>query len=393
MSHSLHLTTWHPCIDDVSGTFVLEQCRALRDAGERVGLVFSRIQGLRSLTWDRLLRGMPGRYRTDEPIPTFGFKSWNVPGAARMLSRVHRRILAGRFQAYVRVHGRPDILHAHVALEAGTAAREIAKANGLEYVLTEHSTEIMRGDLSPERQAIAEAVYRDARVVITVSKALAKRVRAICPAASIRVIPNLVRDDVFARRGPSAASGKGFRVVSIGALVPHKRTRVAIEALGRLPAALRSQITYSIVGDGPERGALELLASDAGVRTQFHGGLSHDRAMSILAHADLFLHPSALETFGVVLAEAMALGLPSVATRCGAPEEIVEPETGVLVDVDDVESMRSAIEDILGAIDAWRKRSASIADHARGRFHEKVVTAAIADTYRSRPSAATAVRI
>ncbi|BBB08633.1 hypothetical protein SPYCW_1649 [Sphingopyxis sp. EG6] len=361
---------------------MVEQCAALRAAGLDVGLIFSRIQGLRSFKSDRALRGLPGFVKLDLPIPAFGFKSWNVPGMNALLPRLAMVMLRNRFAAYVKARGRPDILHAHVALESGPAARKIAAEFGLRYVVTEHSTAILNGGQTGTQLAVARAVYRDAHCVIAVSKVLSDRILDICPDANVRVIANVVRDSVFSLRKPNRNMLDGIIVVSIGVLASHKRFDDAIMALSQLPIDMKGRIEHRIIGDGPERARLEALAARGGVRTKFYGNLTHVEAMRALADARLFLHPSSYETFGVVLAEAMALGVPVVTTLCGGPETFVTPETGKLVPVGDIEALRIAVQDVLDHPDLWTGRAGTIAQYAHDHFHESSVTSAIRKTYQ-----------
>lgn len=382
MTHALHLTTWHPYIDGVSGAFVIEQCAALRASGADVGLVFSRIQGLRSIGAGRVLRGFPAFTRLDHPVPTFGFKSWNVPKMNALVPRFNTLMLRNRYAAYVKAVDRPDILHAHVALEAGVAAHQIAAETGLKYVITEHSTGILNGDLTNAQRAMARAVYRDAHCVIAVSQILADRILDICPSAKVRVIANLVRNSVFSLRRDRTETSDRIVVASIGVLATHKRFDDAIMALSQLPEATKRRVEHRIIGDGPERARLEAFAARVGVRTIFHGNLPHMDAMRLLADAHLFLHPSSYETFGVVLAEAMALGVPVVATRCGGPETFVTPETGKLVPVGDIVALRDAAEEILGDPELWAMKTGEIVQYAFDHFHESSVTAAIKESYQ-----------
>ncbi|MGQ3099494.1 MAG: glycosyltransferase [Sphingopyxis solisilvae] len=382
MTHALHLTTWHPFIDGVSGVFVVEQCAALSAAGVDVGLIFSRIQGLRSMRTGRALRGFPAFTRLDQPVPTLGFKSWNAPGMNAMVPRLNTFMLRNRYAAYVKSKGRPDILHAHVALEAGVAARRIATETGVKYVVTEHSSAILNGKQTEGQRATARSVYHDAHCVIAVSQMLADRILDICPLAKVRVIPNLVRDPVFSLR--RALDGRSDRVViaSVGSLTLNKRFDDAILALSRLPEAMKDRIEHRIVGDGPERAKLEALSACARMSTTFYGNLPHIDALQHVADAHLLLHPSSYETFGVVLAEAMALGVPVVATRCGGPETFVTSETGRLVPVGNVEALRDAVQNILSDRNLWTERAEKIAQYAYERFHEARVAAAIAEAYQ-----------
>lgn len=382
MTHVLHLSNWHPYIDGMSGIFVVEQCAALRAAGLDVGLIFSRVQGLRSFKRDRALRGLPGFVKLDRPIPAFGFKSWNVPGMNALLPRLAMIMLRNRYAAYVKARGRPDILHAHVALESGSAARQIAAETGLQYVVTEHSTDILNGGQTDLQLAVARAVYQDAHCVVAVSEVLADRILHICPDTKIKVIPNVVRDSIFSLRKSNFEPSDRIVIVSIGVLAAHKRFDDAIVALSQLPKKIKGRIEHRIIGDGPERARLEALAVHGGVHTIFYGNLTHIEAMQTLVGARLFLHPSSYETFGVVLAEAMALGVPVVTTLCGGPETFVTSETGRLVPVGDVEALRNAVEEILSDADLWAVRAGGIAQYAYDHFHETSVAAAIRETYQ-----------
>jgi glycosyltransferase involved in cell wall biosynthesis len=240
-------------------------------------------------------------------------------------------------------------------------------------VITEHSSEILNNALSSANRAVARATYSSARTVIAVSDVLAERIREIAPTANVTVIGNLVREHVYGLRRNGSVPEPKIRIVSIGALVDGKRIRNGIDAIAALPAKLRHSICYHVVGDGPERRALEAQARHLGLDVVFHGSKCHDDAMQILADADLLLHPSAYETFGIVLAEAMAVGLPVIATCCGGPESIVTSDTGVLVPIDDINALTSAIEAMIADIDNWRSKSAHISDHSRLQFHEKAV--------------------
>jgi glycosyltransferase involved in cell wall biosynthesis len=379
--HALHLTTWHPWIHGLAGVFVLEQCEAIRRSGVDVGMVFSRIEGWGNLSLARLPRGLPGFVRTDVPVPTWGFKSWSLPGASALAPRIVDATLRNRYAAYEIERGRPDVLHAHVALQAGPVTRRIAQAIGVPYVVTEHSSEILNGGLSAQREQQARQVYADAHCVIAVSSALATRITDICPAAKVKVIGNMVPDHIFALRDSVQMSGDDLIVLTLCNLQPSKRVVDAIEALAGLPNRLKARIVLHVIGDGPERRRLEQLALAQEFRSQFHGELPRVAAMNMLAGADLLLHPSAFETFGIVLAEAAALGVPVIATRCGGPEDIVSSDSGLLVDVGDVAALQSGIMAILDDISRWKGRREMMSRRAFDLFHESRFAQSVTHAY------------
>ena len=133
------------------------------------------------------------------------------------------------------------------------------------------------------------------------------------------------------RDKPSAKAALGIAgplIISVGALIPRKGQRLAIEALGRLPEA-----TLVLIGDGPDRAALESLAAAAGVRerVRFLGAIPHGEVAQWMSAADVMVLPCSSEGLANVWVEALASGTPVVTSDIPGAGEAISADVGRLV--------------------------------------------------------------
>ena len=143
-----------------------------------------------------------------------------------------------------------------------------------------------------------------------------KFIEAGLPAEKVVVKPNFVHPD------PRARNGRGEYALFVGRLSPEKGLHTLLDAWQRL----RDRVPLRIVGDGPLRPELEADASRRGLSgVSFDGRLPHDQTLEAMKGARFLVFPSEwYEPFGLTIAEAFACGVPVVASRLGAIEEIVE---------------------------------------------------------------------
>lgn len=351
------LPSWYPtATHPISGAFVREQARALADSGDDLQVVvgtWDHADGAVSLrepasllrAWRRT-RGAPSdpAWSADGKVAVVRAPalSWTLRiaggGVAGLLAASRRAFAAARAR-----HGDFDLLHAHVGFPAGHIARQLAGEQGLPYVLTEHMSPfpfpaLRRGNaLRPELRHAFEGAAR----VLAVSPSLAADIaRHGLPCHA--VVPNVVDERRFAVAPPP--SGR-FVFMALGALRPQKGFDLLLQALQRWNPD-PSQVELVIGGDGPLRGELQALARRLGVadRVRFPGAVAPEAVPAWMAASHAFVLPSRHETFGVVVAEALASGRPVIATRCGGPEAIVDDACGRLVGVGDVAGLAEAMQ-------------------------------------------------
>jgi glycosyltransferase involved in cell wall biosynthesis len=243
---------------------------------------------------------------------------------------------------------RPDILHASSS-KAGVLGRLAGFLAGVPIrVFTVH------GWAFAAYSGVAGRIYRWAdrlvRPLTTVTICVSEREReagllaGTCDPERTVVIPNAV--DVAGTRPAARAARERPLIVAVGRLKAPKDFLTFVRALGRLPD---DSFEALIVGDGPDRPRLEQEIAALGLVGRVRLAGERRDVPGLLARADVFALPSASEGMPVSVLEAMAAGLPVVASRVGGlPEQVVEGETGVLVAPGDADELAAALDRLLG---------------------------------------------
>jgi colanic acid/amylovoran biosynthesis glycosyltransferase len=242
-------------------------------------------------------------------------------------------------------------LHAHFATIATTVARLAARFAGIGYSFTAHAKDIFHEDV--DQVALADKLA-DAKAVVTVSDFNVDFLLANFPAVGERLsrIYNGLSLDDFAYRTPAT---RPKRIVAVGRLVEKKGFATLIEACAEL-ANRGAAFSCEIIGEGPQRPALEALIAHHGLesRVKLRGALPITEVARALAGAAVHALPCIVADDGdrdglpTVLIEAMALGTPCVSTDVtGIPELIRDGETGFCVPQRDYVALAAAMETLL----------------------------------------------
>jgi glycosyltransferase involved in cell wall biosynthesis len=213
-------------------------------------------------------------------------------------------------------------------------------------------------------------------VVAPVSHELERTLAEVAPKANFVVVPNTVDTGVFT---PPPERPRETRLLNVAALAEKKGHRFLLDALADLPGA-----RLDIVGDGELRAELEerTRALDLEDRVRFLGELPRDDVAALMRAASLFVLPSLAENLPVVLIEAMASGLPAVATRVGGVPEMLDADAGELVEPGDT----AALTDAIRTASAREFDPGVLADRARARWSYAAVCARWTEIYEELPS-------
>ena len=207
-----------------------------------------------------------------------------------------------------------------------------------------------------------DRLFREADIFLSTSQFFSRRlIQLDCPKDKVRVYHSGISCQRFEFSPPHFPTRGPLRLLSVGRLVEKKGIRYSIEALAQLDG-LGRDIEYLIVGDGPRRGQLEQLAADLGVsrKVKFLGRRPHGEIPDLLKDAHIFVGPSVTAVGGDqdgpinTLKEAMATGLPVIATRHGGIPELVEDGvSGFLVPERDPAAIAEKVRTLVQNPEIW----------------------------------------
>ena len=277
-----------------------------------------------------------------------------------------------------------DLVHVHYAIPHATSAwiahEMLGEERDLKIVTTLHGTDITLVGLHPSFHAITRFSILRSHGLTAVSKFLKREtVRDFTvPDERVEVSPNFIDTAVYrpglvpSHRATLAPDGEKI-VMHISNFRAVKRAEDVVSVFAKLTAKQPSRLV--LVGDGPERPRVLMRAEELGVRDRVMFLGKHTSVHEVLSCADLFLLPSASESFGLVALEAMACGAPVVASNVGGLPEVIEHGTsGYMFDVGDIDAMAEAGLRILGDDEHWRSLSEAGRALAEERFSsERVV--------------------
>lgn len=281
-----------------------------------------------------------------------------------------------------------DVVHVHSPFVTGWMGAAHARRRGLPLVFTYHTRIDEYAHYAPfERRTVRNAMTTLTRrfanaadAVVVPTKAMEARLREIGVRAPIAVVPSSIDVGRFAagRRSASVRALLGATestrvVLAVARLGREKNLELAVDAM-----TVEAGLQLAIVGDGPRRAALEARAAARGVaaRVRFVGPLAPALLPDVYASCDAFVFPSVTETQGLVLAEAMASGLPVVAVDAPATRDVLAGHGRI------VPAEPAALAAALRAAVAAPQRDAAAAAAAAERFGTGLQTARMLELYR-----------
>lgn len=286
-----------------------------------------------------------------------------------------------------------DVIHAHYAIPHATAAflaREVLRSGSTsrppKVVTTLHGTDITLVGNDPSYSRIVAFSIEQSDAVTAVSESLRAATRnELGITRDIAVVPNFL-DCAVHRRLPVPDLRRQFVgedanakiVIHVSNFRPVKRVPVVVQVFDRIRRRVPSRLL--LVGDGPDLAAAHRAARDLGISDLVHAAGAQQDVLPLLSIADVFLLPSAQESFGLAALEAMACEVPVVASNVGGLPEVIEHGvTGFVHPPDDLDGMATSAISVLTDADRHRQ----IADTASRRVRELFCEERVVPMYES----------
>lgn len=372
--HVLILPSWYPLHEnDLNGCFFREQAHALSRKGLKIGVIAPQFRSLRLGK-----KAICGKYNEeiwqDGNITTY-FKHSVFWFPKIPYIDLTRWVNSGLklFEKYIKEQGIPDIIHVHSLLFAGSLALEIHKKYKIPYCVTEHSSLYARGLIKNWEWGYLKRAEKSAGKLLAVSKSLADILKYKLNGKDWYIFPNLL-DATFTKNTPLAQREE--QLCAVGFLNKNKGFDLLIKAFIKIIPHY-PQLKLFIAGDGPERENLANLIKENKLENNVFllGLLSRERICKLMQESKCLVLSSHVETFGVVVIEALSQGTPVVATRCGGPELLLTQEDGLFVKPNDEEDLIRGILEYLNNQDKFDHisiRERCIANYSEDAFSNRL---------------------
>lgn len=251
--------------------------------------------------------------------------------------------------------GTPDIVHVNVIFPSGILALIIKYLYGIPYVLTEHTNPFKIFLTTPFKRFFSKLILMNAKQIMPVSKYLQDSMVSFYKTDKYLIVPNVVNTDLFTPYGEIRKLSEKKIILHVSRLNDQLKNISGILGAVAQLSIERDDFILFIIGEGIDKESLELKAKRLKINgsfVQFLGNKTDKDLACYMRSSQFFILNSREETFCVVCIEALSSGIPIIATRCGAPEEYITDDMGVLIPIDDSIALVNSINYML---DNWMK--------------------------------------
>lgn len=250
------------------------------------------------------------------------------------------------YQAVKERFGQPDVTQANVLTRCGALAWWLKKREGIPFVIVEHWTRYLPQNFNYKgwlRKRVSELVVKEASCVMPVSRMLGDAMRSLGLRNSNYQVVNNVVDDFFFEEPIARESGDGkFHFLHISCFIERAKNVCGMLRVVKRLSEERRGFVFSVIGVGPDFEAVkqyaETLDLPEGI-VSFVGEKQPRQVCDYFAETDAFVMFSNYENAPVVISESLAMGVPVISTRVGGIADMVDAQSGVLIEAGDEQAL------------------------------------------------------
>jgi glycosyltransferase involved in cell wall biosynthesis len=291
------------------------------------------------------------------------------------------------FKIILKQSGMPDLVHLNIVYPAGLIALCLKWFWKIPYVITEHYDVYLRVVKGFEKipsglKAVIRFIMTQSRAIIVDSSAAKNAMIQLGLKGNYHIIPCVADMQANQIRKSLPSGMKKFIHIS---LMRDKQKNISgiLHAVQQVYQK-RKDFEFHLIGEGPDKGTHEETAGQLNILNRcvfFHGYVSEEDKIRFLIGSDCHVLFSHYEGFSVVTAEALACGVPVIATRCGGPEDFVNDRMGILVQPGNQKELEAALNFMLDHSQDYDP--VKLKEYAKSRFSSRVVGDQILRVYES----------
>ncbi len=281
---------------------------------------------------------------------------------------------------YIKIYGKPDVIHAHNMIYAGLLSIQIQKKHDIPIIITEHSSQYAMEGVDPSLEEKIKSIYQNLSSIFAVSPKLIDLLTKKYLTGSnntIECLPNVLDPVIEKRSLNNQTNLSKVRFLNIGNLIPLKGQQELITAFA-IAFEQISNVELIIAGSGELKNTLQKQINQLGLQEKISliGLIDREEVINQMDQANLFVLPSHYETFGVVLIEALSRGIPVISTYSGGPECIVNHKNGLLVEPKNTQELSEALIKMYGQYNNYNPttlREDVINQYGKNTFYNKLI--------------------
>jgi glycosyltransferase involved in cell wall biosynthesis len=323
----LFLSCWYPTKENsLKGIFVKNHAAAIKAGGN----------GIRVIALDIATDGSIFKKEVNIFIDENGIETYLISIKSIFYKWLYinpyfiRKTFYRYYQTKLSQHFSPDIIHSNILYPCAIAGDFLSAKLTLPHIITEHWSKVDKYMRLNVLSHLGKRAYNQAGAIAVVSNFLKENIKKyVTNSEKIHIVPNIV-DYAFFSYKEKMLPNEQIVFTAIAHWKTPKRPELFIHALDIVQKQLKKNIVLNIVGEGPQLDEIKKMKFN--FQINYLGNVPREKVSEILHKSNYFLHASSIETFSLVVAEALATGTPVVCSNAGALPELVTETNGILTE-------------------------------------------------------------